>query len=116
MASDHPEQALALSQTITDPVSRAAAMAAVAAARPPQAREIQTTIAKIVPTMHEGEERLHVLSSLAEASWAAGDIAGFRDALANAFSLGEELFQEDMAACTPSSQLMESMPIAPWQI
>jgi hypothetical protein len=98
MASDHPEQALALSQTITDPVSRAAAMAAVAEARPPQAREIQTTIAKIVPTIHEGEERLHVLSSLAEASWTAGDIAGFQDALANAFSLGQELFQEDMAA------------------
>ena len=98
IASDHPEQALALSQTISDPVLRAAAMADVAQSRPTQAGEIRSAIAKIVPAMHTGEERLRVLSALAEASWAAGDIAGFHDALAKAFSLGEELFEEDMDA------------------
>jgi hypothetical protein len=98
MASDHPEQALALSQAITDPALRAAAMADVAESRPTQAGEIQSAIAKIVPTMHTGEERLRVLSALAEASWAAGDIAGFHDALGKAFALGQELFEEDMDA------------------
>jgi hypothetical protein len=98
IASDHPEQALALSQTITDPALRSTSMAGVAESRPTHAGEIQSAIAKIVPAMHTGEERLRVLSALAEASWAAGDIAGFHDALAKAFSLGEELFEEDMDA------------------
>jgi hypothetical protein len=98
IASDHPEQALALSQTITDPALRSTAMAGVAESKPTQAGEIQSAIAKIVPTMHEGQERLVVLSALAEASWAAGDAAGFHDALSKAFSLGQKLFEEDMDA------------------
>jgi hypothetical protein len=98
IASDHPEQALALSQTITDPALRSTAMAGVADSKPAQAGEIRSAIAKIVPTMHEGQERLVVLSALVEASWAAGDAAGFRDALSNAFSLGQKLFEEDMDA------------------
>ena len=98
IASDHPEQAFALSQTITDPALRSTAMAGVADSKPAQAGEIRSAIAKIVPTMHEGQERLVVLSALVEASWAAGDAAGFRDALSNAFSLGQKLFEEDMDA------------------
>ncbi len=98
IASNHPEQALALSQTITDPALRSAAMADVAESRPTQAGEIQSAIAKIVPTMHTGEERLRVLSALAQASWAAGDIEGFHNALGKSFALGEELFEEDMDA------------------
>jgi hypothetical protein len=98
IASNQPEQALALSKTIADPALRSTAMADVAESRPTQAGEIQSAIAKIVPTIHTGEERLVVLSALAKASWAAGDIEGFHDALGKSFALGEELFEEDMDA------------------
>ena len=98
IASDRPEQALALSQTITDPALRSTAMADIAEANPNEAGAMEGTIAKIAPTMQTGEDRLVVLSALAKASWSAGDTAGFHDALGKAFSLGEKLFEEDVDA------------------
>jgi len=102
LAATDPEAAMRMAQTIADPSLRTVALANIASAvgssAPSQAGEIEKAIANTLPAIKDSQDRLLALSAQAKAAAAAGDMAGFRDALNRCFTLGEELFEEELDA------------------
>jgi len=100
LAQTDPEGAMRLAQSIADPSLRTVALAniasAVAPSVPRRAGEIEKAIADAVPGIKDRQDRLLALSAQARAAGAAGDVAGFRDLVRRCFTLGEELFEEDL--------------------
>src|SRR5207302_1319708 len=102
LAATDPEAAMRMAQTIADPSLRTVALANIASAvgssAPSRAGEIEKAIADTLPAIKDSQDRLLALSAQARAAAAAGDTAGFRDALNRCFTLGEELFEEELDA------------------
>jgi hypothetical protein len=102
LSQTNPEGAVQLAQSISDPSIRTVALANIAnvvwQSQPDRATEIEKTIGNIVPTVKNAEDRLEVLSALVRAAKAARDLATLHEALDKCFALGEELFDEGLAA------------------
>ena len=102
LAQKNPDEAWRLRLTIDNLALRASAMANVAtvlaSSAPDRAKEIENAIASTVPNIKDANDRLSALSALAKAAAAAKDSVRFRDVLNKSFTLGEELYEEDVVA------------------
>ena len=100
VAANNPALALRMAQSIGDPALRAVALgnvaAVIATSQPAETKNIEAAIRDTVPVVKESEDKLLALSALANASSAASDMAGFREAVDRCFALGEELFEEEL--------------------
>lgn len=101
-ASTNPTEALRLASTLTNPVFRAEAFFDVAAAfgqnSPGKAKELISNAEDLEAGIKDGPGRLHALTAHAKASARLDRAGDFRETATKAFSLGEELFQEDADA------------------
>jgi hypothetical protein len=101
-ASTNPTEALRLASTLSNPVFRAEAFFDVAAAfgqnSPEKAKELISNAEDLEAGIKDGPGRLHALIAHAKASARLNRAGDFRETATKAFSLGEELFQEDADA------------------
>ena len=108
-ASTDPNDALRLASTITNPVFRAEALFDIATAlgetSPGRAKELISNAERIEGGIKEGSGRLRALTARAKALATLHRTSDFRDVFSEAFSLGEELFQEDVDANPPKPAL-----------
>jgi hypothetical protein len=102
LAQTNPGEALRLAQTIVNPALRTVALANIASAvgksTPGQAIEIEKTIGDTMPLINDSEDRLLASAALARTAAAGGDRATFLANVDKCFTLGEELFDEDLIA------------------
>jgi len=102
LAQTNPGEALRLAQTITNPALRTVALANIAnivgKTTPGQAVDIEKAIGDTMPLIKDSEDRLQASAALARTAAAAGDTATFLAKVDKCFTLGEELFDEDLIA------------------
>ena len=99
IAPTKTDEAFRLSQSLSDPSLRSIALAHVATAYQAQSSEhVPTTMQQLRDTMakvNDGEGRVAALSAFAEASANIGDLPSARTAIEEAFTVGEEVFQQE---------------------
>jgi hypothetical protein len=100
VASEKPEEALNLANTLTDTALKSAALAAVAAGfatrQPERAVKVEKLAEDLIPSIDNLAGKLRAWVAVGQAAASINDMEAFHEALKKAFGVGEEVVQEDL--------------------